>query len=297
MIDHRLSTFVTLAQLRNYTKTAEVLNLTQPAVSQHIQYLERYYKVPLVVRDRRGVYLTAEGELLLEFADKVHSLATGIKRTLQNTSGIVKKYRIGATLTIGEYVLPHLLGRHKRENPQIDISMCVQNTEATLNKLENEEIDLGVVEGPFNQTRYEHTLLKQDLLVLAVSPQHPLADKPKVDIEDLRHEKLILREKGSGTRTCFERALFAEGYTLKDFPAPMEIGNLNAIRTLVLANLGVTVISKEVVAKEMKAKTLQAVPITGLNLEREFRFVYFRRSPAAEFLEEFIDFCTNQIKT
>jgi DNA-binding transcriptional LysR family regulator len=295
MIDYRLVSFISLAKLKTYTKTAEYLNLTQPTITQHIQYLENFYDVDLVVRNKRRIQLTEEGELLLEYAKQVDSLAKGIKRRLDNKNSIVKKYNIGATLTIGEYVLAKILGKYQEENPNIDITLTVQNTETILKKLDREEIDFGLIEGSFDTTKYESKRLKKDQLRLVLSPQHRLAKRESVDLEELLNEKFILRESGSGTRSSFEEAILAEGYSIKDLNVQMEIGNLNAIRTLVLENLGITVISQEVVKEELANNSLVAIPINGVDLEREFNFVYLSHYQSKDFIDQFIDFARAEI--
>ena len=294
MMDHRLLTFITLAKYGNYTRAAEHLNLTQPAVTQHVQYLEGYYGVELVVRNRRGVELTAEGELLLETAQKMNALAIGLKRSLENSTAIVRHYKMGATLTIGEYILPSILGAHKQAYPFVDISMVVQNTDTLLEGIDSGDLDFGLVEGPFSKSKYEHRLLQEDELILVFSPQHRLAGKDEVELQDLLKEKMIVREEGSGTRTFFEEELRRRGYTLSDFDSVMEIGNISAIRTLVLANLGITVISREAVRRELESKALCSIPIHGFDLAREFRFVYRHDSLAKGFIKDFMGFCLEQ---
>ncbi|MFO7819448.1 MAG: LysR family transcriptional regulator [Halanaerobacter sp.] len=295
MIDYRLVSFISLAKLKNYTKTAEYLNLTQPTITQHIQYLENFYGVDLVIRTKRGIHLTAEGKLLLEYAQKIDSLAKGIKRRLENQKNIIKKYNIGATLTIGEYVLAKILGDYQEEKPNIDIALTVQNTETILKKLDREEIDLGLIEGSFDTTKYEHKSLKKDRLLLVLAPEHRLADRKSVDLKELLDEKFILRESGSGTRSSFEEAILEEGYNIKDLNVQMEIGNLNVIRTLVVENLGITVISQEVVKEELANNRLVSIPINGVDLEREFNFVYLSHYKSRDFIDEFIDFAIAKI--
>jgi DNA-binding transcriptional LysR family regulator len=295
MNDHRLITFITLARLKNYTQTATALNLTHPAVSQHIQFLEDYYGVSLVVRGKRKTQLTEEGLLFLTYAQRAVSLAEGIKKTLQNQAGIQKKYSIGTTLTIGEYILPAILEGFKQEHPNINISMYVENTANIIKKMTREEIDLALVEGPFNREKYRYRMLKKDSLVLVVAAKHPLASGPGISLEELRREKLILREEGSGTRLLFEQALLKAGTALSNFNLYLEIGSLNAIRSLVLADLGVTIISREVVKEELRAGSLRAVTIADLDLDREFCFVYLPQPPAQDFIAHFADFCARKI--
>lgn len=271
------------------------MNLTQPTITQHIQYLENFYGVELVIRTKRGIHLTEEGKLLLEYAQKVDSLAKGIKRRLENKKNIIKKYNIGATLTIGEYVLAKILGNYQEEKPNVDIALTVQNTETILKKLDREEIDFGLIEGSFDTTKYKYKLLKKDRLLLVVSPEHRLANRNSVNLEELLNEKFILRESGSGTRSSFEESILEEGYNIKDLNVQMEIGNLNAIRTLVLENLGITVISQEVVKEELANNRLVSIPINGVDLEREFNFVYLSHYKSKDFIDEFIDFAIAEI--
>jgi DNA-binding transcriptional LysR family regulator len=171
----------------------------------------------------------------------------------------------------------------------------VQNTETILKKLDREEIDFGLIEGSFDRTKYEYKRLKKDRLLLVVAPQHSLANRESVDLEELLNEKFILRESGSGTRSSFEETILAEGYSIKDLNVQMEIGNLNAIRTLVLENLGITVISQEVVKDELANNLLVSIPINGVDLEREFNFVYLPHYRSKEFIEEFTDFAISEI--
>jgi DNA-binding transcriptional LysR family regulator len=136
--------------------------------------------------------------LLLETAQKMNALAIGVKRVLENNAAIVRRYKVGATLTIGEYILPNILGAHKQAYPSIDISMIVQNTDAILERIDSGDLDFGLVEGPFNQNKYEHCLLQKDELILVFAPQHRLAGKNAVALQDLLDEKIIVREEGPG---------------------------------------------------------------------------------------------------
>jgi len=290
MIDSKLITFINVAKLSSYTKTAELLNLTQPAVSQHIRQLEDYYKVKLILKKGRHIFLTEEGQILYKNAVKMEAEALVLERKIKNKSSVVKRYNIGATLTIGEYVLPKLLGEYKKKYNNIDIIMNVNNLEEVLKRLNEGEIDLGIVEGPFDKSRFITSKYKDDELVLVTSPENEFTCYDKVKLRDLiEMGKLILREKGSGTRLTFENKLVELGYNLQDLHAYMEIGNLGAIKSLVEENLGYSVISREAVKKEVSAGTLKIIPVADASFIREFNFVYLENSPA-DFIEDFISF-------
>ncbi len=290
MMDSKLDTFIHVAELKSYTRAAEFLNLTQPAVTQHIKQLEEHYGVKLIKRKGRQISLTEEGELLWRGAKEFAANTLLLERRMRNRSAVVKRYTIGATLTIGEFVLPQLLGKYKALHKNIDVIMHVYNSPEVLEKMRNGEFDLGIVEGPFDKSKFRYKKFREDELVLVVSPQNDLAGREAVEIgEVLRGGKLILREKGSGTRSIFENKLQELGQNLSDLKPYMEVGSIGAIKSLVEANLGCTVISREAVRREMEAGTLTAVPIQGVKIMREFNFIFVDHGPD-DFTEEFTGF-------
>lgn len=292
MIDSKIITFLNVAKLKSYTRAAEMLNLTQPAVSQHIKQLEEYYKVKLIMKKGRQLLLTEEGELLLRYAKEFEANSITVERELKNKSAIIKRYNIGATLTIGEFVLPHLLGEYKRLHNNIDIIMQVHNLEDICKQLSDGSIDLGIVEGPFDKSKFNYKKLKDDELVLAAAPMSNIAKKELVTLGDIINgEKLIMREKGSGTRMVFENKLIELGINISEIKIYMEVGSIGAIKSLVQADLGYTVISIEAIKKEVEAGTLAVIPIEDIKIMREFNFIYTDYGQQ-DFIKEFIDFLT-----
>lgn len=192
MLDPKILTFIHVAELKSLTRTSELLNLTQPAVTQHIKLLEEHYDVKLIRRKGRQTYLTEEGEILYKYAIDFEAKASLLERKLKNESALVRKYHIGATLTIGEFVLPVLLGEHKKIHKNIDIIMQVHNTEEITKKLSNGEIDFGIVEGPFDRNRFLFKKLRDDELVLAVSPENDLACKSSAEMDALINGNLVV---------------------------------------------------------------------------------------------------------
>ncbi|MBW9155366.1 LysR family transcriptional regulator [Clostridium sp. FP2] len=288
MLDIRLVTFITLASTKSFTKSAALLNITQPAVSQHIKFLEESYEVRLIVKQGKGFNLTQEGLILLKYAEQIDVLYRRLEMNLKNKSASIKTYNIGASMTIGGYVLPYLLGEHKKLYENIDILLQVNNTEEILKKLVNGKIDFAMIEGLFDKNKFKYKKFKEDELVLAVSKDHAFAKAKEVDIEDVINGNLILREKGSGTRDILENSLIKLGYELNDLKGYMEIGSISAIKSLVELNLGYTIISRESIRKELKIGTIKEVAIVGFHIKREFNFVYLYQE---KFIEEFMDFC------
>ena len=149
MQDIKLTTFTTVAKIKSFTKAAEILNITQPAVSQHIKHLEEYYEVSLIKKQGKKINLTEEGLILYKYARELELIYRNLETELKNKSGIRKVYNVGASMTIGGYVLPYILAKHKRVSPNIDIILQVGNTEDIVDKLLNRKLDLAFIEGNF----------------------------------------------------------------------------------------------------------------------------------------------------
>lgn len=290
MIDIKLETFITVAETKNFTKAANMLNMTQPAISHHIRLLEEYYGVRLIEKKNKIMELTEPGKILYKYAEEIRQISKIAKSQISNAEGFIKRYNIGATLTIGGYVLPRIIGKYKIRNKNTDILLRVENTETIVGMLYSGEINLGVIEGPFDRKKLSYEKLKDDELVLAVATSHPLAKRKAVALEEVLGEKLILREAGSGTRRVFEDYLEEEGYNPKNINPYMEIGDITAIISLVESGLGVTVVSKEALKTHIKSKTIKAISFKKKKIMREFNFIYLKDSEQ-EFIEDFISFC------
>ncbi|NOH15067.1 LysR family transcriptional regulator [Clostridium cochlearium] len=288
MIDFKLVTFLTVVKVGNFTRAANILNLTQPAISQHIKYLENYYGVKLFKNKNKNMELTEEGKILFKYGRQVESISNIVHMKLKDS--VNKRYIVGATLTIGGYVIPSIIGEYKRENDDIDVILKVENTNTVIKMLYKGEIELGVIEGIFDKEKIEYTKFKEDELILVTSPNHKFANKNFVTIEEVLGDKLILRESGSGTRQIFEEHLFKIGITRGDYNIYMEIGNISAIVSLVKSNLGCTIISREAVKENIKDGSLKEIKIKNFNMKREFNFIYLKDGNE-KFIKSFINFC------
>lgn len=289
VLDQKLLTFLTICKIKNFTKAAEILNLTQPAVTKHIQALEEYYGASLLYRKGRTIDFTDEGKILFKYANDMNAQTALVERKIRNSVELNKCYTVGATLTIGEYVLPFILGKYKVIKPNIDIIMHVYNTEIITKKLLDGQIDLGLIEGPFDKHKFQHTVLKDDELVFTVSPRSKFSNKQEVRIDEIFESKLILREEGSGTRKVLEDKLVSLGFNLNHLKPYMEIGSLGAIKYLVQLDLGCTIISKAAIQKEIALGSLVAIPIKDVKITREFSFIFLKGSPRS-FIDEFVEF-------
>lgn len=275
MIDFRLKTFFTLSQILNYTKTAELLHITQPAVSQHVKYLEDKYNVKLFEYKGKLLSLTTEGKILFDFVAGIEASSHKVKELLSSTDMHNLKIHFGTTLTIGQYTMPNILSKLIKKFPQIKFSMDVDNTHSLLEKLKNGKIDFALLEGHFNKSDYDTILFSKEEFIGVCSPMNPLSKK-KISFEEMLNESLIVREEGSGSREIFEQILYENNFTMDSFKQIYEIGNISVIKNLVLNNLGVTFLYEKAVEKELNDRSLCKIDIVDFNVKREYNFVFLK---------------------
>ena len=228
-MDPKLETFLTLCRTMNYRRAAERLNLTQPAVTKQIQALEALYGVKLFDYDGRRLRKTAQGDILEEYAIGQRSREEDMIRALKSRPKA--SYRIGATKSIGDYILiPEI--RRFLESPDNELFFTVDNTAHLLEQLDQGALDFVVLEGLFDKRRYDHFLLRREPYIGVCAAPHPFAGRA-VTLEELFHERLILREPGSGTRNILERELARVGYSVEAFRGRICISSFKIIRELV----------------------------------------------------------------
>ena len=293
MQDFRMETFLTVCKYLNYTKAAQELNLTQPAVSQHIRYLENFYQVQLFYHTGKKVELTRAGELLRNSALTFKHDEIYLTRILQDTAKNTRNFAFGATLSVAEFMLPPDLERLIGAYPQSHIRMEVANTRELLSKLDAGELDFAVVEGEFPREEYEFLLYRKE-------PYVPVASRKKAEyyrnqpFRELLLERLILREPGSGTREILERELRRRGMTTDDFSQITELGNIGAIQAMLRADLGISFFYQATLTD----RETQLVPIElkDFSLEHEVMFIFRKNSSFREDYEEIYAFLTNRGK-
>lgn len=245
LLSDSLKVFITVANTKNFSKAAKVLNLTQPAISFQIQTLEQYYQTMLFDRVNRHVKLTESGELLLEYALSMNDLQAELERKMQQLTGQVKgNLTIGASRTVGEYIMPYIVSAFKKEYPDVDIALEIYNTRQVENNIMNNTIDVGLVESDISNKKLFYQDFLDDELVLIVSSNHRWASEEIISLLELKDEPFIIREAGSGSRLVFEQALLDSDFDIENLNIIMEIGNITAIKTIVASGLGVSVVSK-----------------------------------------------------
>jgi DNA-binding transcriptional LysR family regulator len=201
MDDHKLKLFCTVAETKSFSKTSEIIHLTQPAVSLQIQALEETYETKLFDRSSSTVSLTPAGEVLYKYAKEIRSLYALVEKEIGNITGLVKgSISIGASSTIGNYLLPGVIADFKKKHPKVKIHMLVGNTKRVVELLNSGNIDLGLVEGEVSRQKITVQKLTPDELLLVLPSNHAWAKKKDIMISEVAKEPFIFREGGSGTR-------------------------------------------------------------------------------------------------
>ena len=288
MENFRLKVFRTVAEAMSFRKAAEVLHLSQPAVSQQIRALEEEARVRLFDRaggDGHGsqIALTEAGRVLLGYANRAAAIMGEAERALAALNHeVTGELRLGASTTVAQYLLPRILGSFLKQYPNVRMSMVSGNTEEIVEAVAEEKVALGIIEGPPMRRDVKTEPMAPDELVLIVSPAHPWAQrKGAVPVAELTSVPLLLRERGSGTRRVVERALKDAGVPLKSLEVAMELDSTEAIISGVEAELGVGFVSRWAIFKVLRLGTVKVVKIAGLRIVREFSFVRVAGTEAA----------------
>ncbi|CEQ16955.1 LysR family transcriptional regulator [Paraclostridium sordellii] len=287
MIDFRLKTFIDLCETKSYTKTAKRLCITQPAVSQHIKYIESKYNIKLFDYIGKNLTLTKLGQDFLNNILKLKTMSLSIENNLKNSKCISKSLSFGATRSIGEFVMPNIIKNYLKNCPNANLSMVVDNTKTLLDMLKKGVLEFCFIEGHFNKADYETHLFSYEDFIFIASPKNHLAKKSNLSIEDLFGENLILREQGSGSRDIFELWLYEQNYSNKNFNSLLQVGNINLIKDLVKNNFGISIIYKVAVIDELEKNELIMLDINSMKLSHEFNFIYLKDSI---FASEYVDF-------
>jgi len=291
MEDHKLKVFCTVAETKSFSKTSEIIHLTQPAVSLQIQALEEKYETKLFDRSSSTVTLTPAGETLYKYAKEILTLYTSAEKAIGKQTGLVKgSLSIGAGSNIGNFILPTLITEFKRIHPKIKIYLLVNNSKRVIELLNAGNIDLGLVEGDVSRQKMIVKKLLSDELLLIVSPEHHWAKRKEVSISELAKEPFIVREPGSGTRQMIEKFLARHGITLHDLKISAILGSTEAIKDAVENGLGVSIISRWAVRKENRYGTLHLLSIKEEKMTRDFSLVMNKNSVSSNSLEEFVSF-------
>jgi DNA-binding transcriptional LysR family regulator len=272
-----MDTFLAVCEHMNYTRAAEALCITQPAVSQQIHMLEEYYQMKLFEYEGKSLRLTEEGNVLKQ---ATLSAKHDEKYLIEKMRRVrLKRHTIqfGATLTVGEFLLPMRLAEYLDQEKDCDVHMVVANTHELLEKLNHGEIDFAIVEGYFEKANYESRIFGKEKYICVKGKGYPMKETPVV-FADILKNPIVVREVGSGTREILERFLQEKNYAMSDFGKIIETNNMHAIKQLVAHGCGITFLYQIAAEEELKAKTLEKVNLRDFEVSHEFTFIWQKNS-------------------
>jgi DNA-binding transcriptional LysR family regulator len=291
MEDHKLKVFCTVAETKSFSKTSEIIHLTQPAVSLQIQALEEMYETKLFDRSSSKVTLTPAGEVLYKYAKDILALYVSAEKVIGEMTGLVKgSITIGAGSTIGNYLLPSVISDFRRAHPKIKVHLFVANMQRVIELLNAGNISLGLVEGDVKRQKMVVEKLISDELLVIVPTHHPWSKRKDVSIAELIDEPFILREAGSGTRQTIEKFFARHGITPQNMKVSMVLGSTQAIKEAVENGLGVSIISRWSARKEIRFGTLHTLNFKEEKMVRNFSLLTHRNSVSSHAIEEFLSY-------
>ena len=293
MIDSRLLSVLTVYETGSFTRAAERLSLSQPAVSQHVRQLENELHVHIFERVRGTLRVTREGEIIVKYARRMQALTNNMQEALASERTQVANLTVGITHTAESNFIAETLARYVSLRDGMGIKMITATVSELFEALKNYELDMAIVEGSVSDPRFHSVMLDTDCLVLAVAPEHPLARRTMVTIEELKREKLILRLPDSGTRSLFISALETHNLHLNDFNVVLEIDNIATIKDLIRRGFGVSVLARSACMDELGKKKIVALPIENLTMMREINLVYSRDFDHPELVRDIVR-CYNE---
>ncbi|MEO5362035.1 MAG: selenium metabolism-associated LysR family transcriptional regulator [Magnetococcus sp. DMHC-8] len=293
--DTRLRVFYAVARHLSFTRAAEELDLTQPAITFQIRQLEDHFGTRLFDRHHNRISLTEVGRAVFDHAERILELYHETEKTVHEmtgvTSGLIK---LGASTTIGEYFLPTILSGYHERFPGVKVRMTVHNTSMVVRKLEDATIDLGMVEGPVNNSNLLVAPCMDDELVVILSPRSPLAEWTEIPLSRLAAIPFVSREEGSGTRAVVEALLSQTGHPYHRLNMVLELGSTEAIKVAVESNIGFGIVSSTALRKETRLQTLLVRRIQGIPMMRQLNFVYQKQKFRSKAVEAFLQFASTQ---
>ncbi|EPD92158.1 MULTISPECIES: selenium metabolism-associated LysR family transcriptional regulator [Paenibacillus] len=272
---HQLHIFYTVAEKGSFSHAAQALHMTQPAVTMQVQSLEDHFGIKLFHRSTKKIELTEAGRTLIPYARKCVELIRETENAMTGFTAMAEgRLQLGASLTMGEYILPRLLGPFRKEYPNISVAMKVMNTTQILDEIFAHQLTFGLVEAPIQHPDVHTEAILSDELKLIVPAGHPLAEMDTIRMEDVFQYPFVLREEGSGTRRVMEEELERRGIACSGMDIVMELGSTGAIKSAVEAGLGVSILSQSSVKHEVRLGILKIKEIEGVSFSRSFYAIY-----------------------
>lgn len=274
MLDIRLKTLLTVMEEQNFTKAAQVLSLTQPAVSHHISSLEEETGTKLLIRKKGELKPTPAGEIVIQYAKRFQALEKKMYAEITNIQKHMTTVRIGITHTAESNQITEILAKLSSQNKGLTITIITDTTQRLYTMVENDELDLAIVDGKTSESTLNCLMLDTDDLVCVVSNNHPLAQKQMVSIAELKQEKMILRLQTSATRRLFESTLESINDSIDNFNIILEVDNIATIKDLIRKDIGISILAKSACMDELKKGKITILPIENLTMIRNNYIIY-----------------------
>ncbi len=295
MADRRLQVFHAVAKHLSFTKAAEALFMTQPAVTFQIKQLEERFNSRLFERGHGRIALTPAGHVVLDYAERILALSAELDTRLKEMTGeIGGPLLIGASTTIAESLLPQVLGDFKSKYPRVQPRLMVANSETVENRVAEHTLDIGFIEAPSHLQNVVTDVCCEDELQAVCAPSHPLARLKTATPKQLVQHPFINRELGSGTREVIDQYFHKSGIDPQSLNVVMELGSPEALKGLVATGLGFTIMSRVVVAKETRLGQLVRVPLTP-RLIRDLSVVYPKEKFRSQLINTFVQFAKERL--
>lgn len=291
MFDFRLKVFDTVARRLNFTKAANELNITQPAVTKHIKEIELNLNIKLFERNGTKIKLTQAGEILLKYTEEIFSIYQKMEFEIGQLQEKQKGHlRLGASTTIAQYVLPPILAEFRKRFPEIQLNLVIHNSEKIEDLLTNNKIDVGLIEAQIKNRTFHYFPFMKDEIVLVARQNHPLSTKNHLKTDDLLQIPFVLRESGSGTLETIDLALKAKNIKLNELKTEIRLGSTESIKSYLLHSDTLAFLSVQSILQELKSHTLTIIDIKNMDIPRYFNFI-IPEGEQSKLVSLFIDFC------
>ena len=274
MIDTKLYTLLAVVEFNSFTRAAEHLSLTQPAVTQHIKQLEKELNIKILNRTGNEIKPTNEGNIVIQYAQRSIALYQKMQRSILDEQQQARTLTVGVTHTAESNAVAEVLGKYSAKHKGTSIIIVSDSISNLYDMLNNYELDLAIVEGKVQDPSLNSLLLDTDSLMLVTSNENPLAKKNLITINELKKQPLILRRPSSGTRNLFVAHLESNNMSLDDFNIILEVDNIATIKDLIRRNIGISILPRSVCLDELKKGKITVLPIENLSMIREINILY-----------------------
>lgn len=296
MADRRLQVFHAVAKQLSFTKAADVLFMTQPAVTFQIKQLEEQFNSRLFDRGHGRIALTPAGELVLEYAERILGLSAEMEvRLTEMTGEIGGPLLVGASTSIAEFMLPCILGEFKARHPAVLPHLILANSESVESRVAEHLLDIGLIDAPSHQPNLHAEYCCEDELQVVCSPDFPWAGHQELTPQQLMEQPFIGREPGSGTRETTDAYLHQAGINYDSLKLVMELTCPNVLNGVVETGLGFAIASRTAIAKSLRLGDLVAIPLRP-RLTRTLSMVYPKEKFRSKLVATFIEFAAARLK-